>query len=62
MTTYTNIAKPTSTPYVSVQRNATNYPQYGFAIYGVNKYGIQNAYTSVSKPTSTSYTLVAKPT
>ncbi len=62
MTAYTNIPKPTGTPYTNLERSASDYPQYGYAIYGTSKYGIQNTYTSIAKPTGTPYTSVAKPT
>ena len=59
---YTNIAKPTDSTYTKVAKDSIDVPVYGTAIYGVNKYGVQNAYTGISKPTGSSYTNIAKPT
>jgi hypothetical protein len=58
---YTNVAKPTGANYTRTSKSI-DYPQYGTAIYGVSKYGIQNNYTGVSKPTGSTYTNVNKPT
>lgn len=56
MSAYTNVPKPTGTPYTNVPINTIDYPQYGYAIYGVSKYGLTNEYTNISKPTGgTSY-------
>lgn len=58
---YTNVAKPTDSTYTK-QTKSVDFPQYGTAIYGTSKYGIQNNYTSTSKPTGAVYTKVNKPT
>lgn len=62
MSAYTEVPKPTGTPYTVAPIDIIEYPQYGTAIYGTSKYGKQDTYTSVNKPTGTPYTTVAKPT
>lgn len=59
---YTNVAKPTDATYSKSARSLLDYPQYGTAIYGTSKYGIQNNYTGVTKPSDSTYTKVSKPT
>jgi hypothetical protein len=58
---YTNVPKPTGATYTKASKSI-DYPQYGTAIYGTSKYGIQNNYTMTSKPTGAVYTKVTKPT
>lgn len=62
MSGYTNVPKPTGTPYTNIPRSVTDYPQYGTAIYGISRYGVNNQYTTVGKPTGTPYTNINKPT
>ena len=38
--------------YTRVALSPTDYPQYGYAVYGTNEYGISDNYTRVPKPTS----------
>lgn len=39
------------TTYTNIQRNAIDYTQYGYGIYGTSKYGARNPYTNVPKST-----------
>lgn len=59
---YTNISKPTGTPYTNINKAPTEIALYGSAIYGVSRYGVVSNYTNVSKPVGTPYTNISKPT
>ena len=62
---YTNIPKPTGTPYTKLSAFAPVYDESTVAYDDANNYydGInQSAYTNLAKPTGVSYTIIAKPT
>lgn len=66
MATYTNIPKPTGTPYINViaggvyhyDETIVSYDDSSIFYDGFN----QVAYTNLAKPTSSTYTKIAKPT
>lgn len=66
MTTYTNIAKPSSTDYTNqntvgkeqYDQSTIEYDQSTIFYDGVN----ESLYTNVNKPSATTYTNIAKPT
>ncbi len=59
---YIKIPKPGAQTYTKIQKDPSNMPTYGVAIYGVSKYGLQNTYIKITKPAGTTYTKIPKPT
>lgn len=47
---YTVVPKPTDSTYTLNPRDSVEYPQYGYALYGIGKYGRQDTYSRVGKP------------
>lgn len=58
---WNKISKPNTSNWTKVSKQISNYPQYGYAIYGLSRYGITDRFIKVAKPVTSNWTKVPKP-